>query len=89
MTVYDLHCHSTASDGVLSPRALVERAASMGVQVLALTDHDELRGLDEAREVAEALGCSAFLKKPFDVNSLLETVARYINDQDRKNLPTP
>jgi predicted metal-dependent phosphoesterase TrpH len=56
MTVYDLHCHSTASDGVLSPRALVERAASMGVQVLALTDHDELRGLDEAREVAEALG---------------------------------
>ncbi len=56
MTVYDLHCHSTASDGVLSPRALVERAASMGVQVLALTDHDELRGLDEARVVAEALG---------------------------------
>jgi len=56
MSVYDLHCHSTASDGVLSPRALVERAASMGVQVLALTDHDELRGLDEAREVAEALG---------------------------------
>jgi len=56
MTVYDLHCHSTASDGVLSPRALVERAASMGVHVLALTDHDELRGLDEARAVADELG---------------------------------
>ena len=56
MTVYDLHCHSTASDGVLSPRALVERAASMGVQVLALTDHDELAGLDEARAVAEEVG---------------------------------
>jgi predicted metal-dependent phosphoesterase TrpH len=56
MTVYDLHCHSTASDGVLSPRALVERAASMGVQVLALTDHDELAGLDEARAVADEVG---------------------------------
>jgi predicted metal-dependent phosphoesterase TrpH len=56
MTVYDLHCHSTASDGVLSPRALVERAASMGVHVLALTDHDELRGLDEAWAVADELG---------------------------------
>ena len=56
MTVYDLHCHSTASDGVLSPRELVERAANMGVQVLALTDHDELSGLAEARMVADEVG---------------------------------
>lgn len=56
MIVYDLHSHSTASDGVLSPRDLVERAADMGVQVLALTDHDEIRGLGEAREIAETLG---------------------------------
>ncbi len=56
MTVYDLHCHSTASDGVLSPRALVERARDMGVAVLALTDHDEVRGLDEAAEAAHGAG---------------------------------
>lgn len=52
MIIHDLHSHSTASDGVLSPRALVQRAATMGVHVLALTDHDELSGLAEARATA-------------------------------------
>lgn len=37
---FDLHCHSTASDGVLTPAALVRRAAANGVGVLALTDQD-------------------------------------------------
>ncbi|MGV6826370.1 MAG: PHP domain-containing protein [bacterium] len=45
---YDLHTHSTASDGTLSPTALVEAAASAGVQYLALTDHDTLEGISEA-----------------------------------------
>lgn len=49
MVSIDLHCHSTASDGVLSPTDLVLRAASRGVQVLALTDHDDTAGLEEAR----------------------------------------
>lgn len=53
---YDLHCHSTRSDGLLSPAEVVARAASRGVRVLALTDHDELSGLAEAREAAEAFG---------------------------------
>lgn len=52
----DLHCHSTASDGQLSPTALVERAHGRGVRVLALTDHDTLDGLPEARAAAQALG---------------------------------
>ncbi|MCG8911116.1 MULTISPECIES: PHP domain-containing protein [Pseudomonas] len=52
----DLHCHSTASDGQLSPTALVERAHGRGVRVLALTDHDTLDGLAEARRAAQALG---------------------------------
>lgn len=52
----DLHCHSTASDGQLSPTALVERAHGRGVRVLALTDHDTLDGLPEARRAAQALG---------------------------------
>ena len=49
----DLHCHSTVSDGTLTPTQLVERAATRGVSMLALTDHDDLGGLDEARRVAK------------------------------------
>jgi len=52
----DLHCHSTVSDGFLSPAGLVRRAARNGVEVLALTDHDELGGLAEAREAAAEAG---------------------------------
>jgi 3',5'-nucleoside bisphosphate phosphatase len=56
MLNYDLHCHSTASDGLLAPAELVRRAAGNGVDILALTDHDELCGLAEARVEAATLG---------------------------------
>ncbi len=46
--LHDLHCHSLASDGALAPADVVSRAAAAGVQVLALTDHDETAGLAEA-----------------------------------------
>jgi len=52
----DLHTHSTASDGTLSPAALVQRAAAAGVEVLALTDHDTVAGLDEAAAAAAGAG---------------------------------
>ncbi|PZP53495.1 MAG: phosphatase [Azospira oryzae] len=52
----DLHCHSTASDGVLAPAEVVRRAYQRGVRVLALTDHDALEGLAPAREAARACG---------------------------------
>ncbi len=52
---YDLHSHSTASDGSLSPAELVSRARAAGVDVLALTDHDTTAGIAEAR--AAAAGC--------------------------------
>lgn len=52
----DLHCHSIVSDGVLSPAELVKRAAAGGVDVLALTDHDDTGGLDEARATAVEVG---------------------------------
>ena len=48
----DLHCHSTVSDGLLTPTQLVEHAAARGVDVLALTDHDDVGGLAEARAMA-------------------------------------
>lgn len=50
----DLHCHSTASDGALSPAELLARAHAQGVSHLALTDHDTLNGLPAARLAAEA-----------------------------------
>ena len=52
MLRYDLHCHSTHSDGLLAPAEVVRRAAARGVDVLALTDHDEVAGLPEALEAA-------------------------------------
>ena len=52
----DLHCHSTVSDGVLTPTEIVNHAAEKGVRVLALTDHDDVAGLATARAVAEAHG---------------------------------
>lgn len=53
---YDFHCHSTASDGTLTPTELVQRAAGQGVELLALTDHDTLAGLEEARAAAQTAG---------------------------------
>lgn len=53
---YDLHCHTTASDGRLSPAALVERAHERGVRTLAITDHDTVAGYREALPTAKNLG---------------------------------
>jgi predicted metal-dependent phosphoesterase TrpH len=55
MTNVDLHCHSNVSDGVLSPAGLAARAKVNGVDVWALTDHDELGGLSQARQAAAEL----------------------------------
>jgi len=55
MCCYDLHSHSTASDGTLTPAALLEKACTLGVNVLALTDHDTLDGVAEARRASATL----------------------------------
>jgi predicted metal-dependent phosphoesterase TrpH len=52
----DLHCHSTASDGLLPADEVVRRAAANGVDRLALTDHDDLGGLLAARAAADEVG---------------------------------
>ncbi len=52
----DLHCHSTVSDGLLTPSELVRRARENGVELLSLTDHDEVAGLPEARAEADRVG---------------------------------
>ena len=51
-TIIDLHTHSTASDGALSPDSLVKKAARIGIKILALTDHDTVSGLREAQTAA-------------------------------------
>ncbi len=52
----DLHCHSTVSDGLLAPAEVVRRAYAHDAELLALTDHDELSGLAEARAAADEVG---------------------------------
>ena len=52
----DFHVHSTLSDGTLTPRAVAERAHAAGVDLFALTDHDEVAGVAEATERGSELG---------------------------------
>ena len=52
----DLHCHSTVSDGTLEPEAVAARAKANGVELWALTDHDEIDGQQRALDAARALG---------------------------------
>src|ERR671917_50073 len=52
----DLHTHSTISDGTDTPAALVDRARAVGLDVVALTDHDTFAGLDEAATRGEQVG---------------------------------
>lgn len=51
-TIYDLHCHSNISDGMLAPHEVVARAAGHGVTALALTDHDTVDGVASAQQAA-------------------------------------
>ncbi len=74
MPHYDLHCHSTFSDGLLTPDAVVRRAAQRGVDVLALTDHDDTGGLHEAAATAREVGiefvCGAELSVSWEAQTL-------------------
>lgn len=70
----DLHCHSTVSDGWLEPEALVLRAIANGVELLALTDHDELGGIAPAQGVARAHGLAFVPGVEISVSFAGETV---------------
>ena len=50
--VVDLHLHTTASDGLLTPAQLIDRIANTSLRVIAITDHDTTNGIDEATEAA-------------------------------------
>lgn len=52
----DLHIHTSASDGMLAPRQVVESAKKAGVSIIAITDHDSVSGVDEAKSFGEKIG---------------------------------
>ena len=52
----DLHLHTTASDGCLTPSQVVAEAQARGVKVIAITDHDTVEGVDEALAAGKELG---------------------------------
>lgn len=70
----DLHCHSTVSDGTLPPEALAARAHANGVELWALTDHDEVSGQRRARDAALALGLPYLNGAEFSVTFADRTV---------------
>lgn len=70
----DLHSHSNVSDGTLTPEALAQRAAEAGVELWALTDHDEVSGLARARETALDLGLQFLTGCEISVSFINETV---------------
>ena len=63
----ELHCHSTASDGIYPPDEVVSRAHAAGVRILALTDHDTLEGLPVALEAGARLGVRVIAGCEFSV----------------------
>ena len=56
MKKIDLHMHSTCSDGTNTPTELIKKVALAGIQMAALTDHDTIKGLDEAKQTAKMVG---------------------------------
>ena len=70
----DLHCHSIISDGTLAPEVLAERAFANGVQIWALTDHDELSGQDRARKAAQVLGIQYITGVEISVSWMGQTI---------------
>jgi predicted metal-dependent phosphoesterase TrpH len=70
----DLHCHSVVSDGTLTPEALAERAVSNGVELWALTDHDEIGGQARAAAAAKAVGMRYITGVEISVTFLGKTV---------------
>jgi len=70
----DLHCHSNVSDGTLSPEALAERAKRNGVELWALTDHDEVGGQHRARAAAHEHGLAYLTGSEISVTFAHKTV---------------
>jgi 3',5'-nucleoside bisphosphate phosphatase len=82
----DLHTHSTASDGTLSPEALIDLAADKGISVLALTDHDTLAGIQAALERGRQRGVQVIpgveLGAQWSLAGQMHILGYYVDYQD-------
>lgn len=72
LVIHDLHSHTTASDGILTPEALVRRAVDMRVNVLAITDHDTVSGLAAARAAISEFNLPLRLISGVEISTLWE-----------------
>ncbi|ELQ6036089.1 PHP domain-containing protein [Cronobacter sakazakii] len=70
--IYDLHSHTTASDGLLTPEQLVHRAVETGIHTLAITDHDTTAGLPAAHEEIARAGLALRLIDGVEISTLWE-----------------
>ncbi|ELY4523278.1 PHP domain-containing protein [Cronobacter turicensis] len=70
--IYDLHSHTTASDGLLTPEQLVHRAVEMGIHTLAITDHDTTAGLPAAHQEINRAGLALRLINGVEISTLWE-----------------
>jgi 3',5'-nucleoside bisphosphate phosphatase len=92
MKKIDLHTHTTASDGIYSPRQLVDLAVRSGVVAMAVTDHDTVDGLPEAAEYAASLGFKLYPGVEFSIDydagsfHLLGLNIDYTNERLRKTV---
>lgn len=85
MLTVDLHCHSNVSDGVLAPEAVAKYAHGSGVDVWALTDHDEVGGVARARAAAQELGMRFVAGVEISItwaNSTVHIVGLQIDEQN-------
>ncbi len=75
---YDLHTHTTASDGVLTPVQLVQRACKQGVNILAITDHDTTAALSEANQAITQYQLPLQLISGVEISTLWEKIEIHI-----------
>ena len=76
----DLHVHSTASDGTLSPTEVVRHAQEKGLKAIALTDHDTVEGIEEARKAAEEIAKEKKEEEHIEVVPGIEISCNYTKD---------
>lgn len=75
---YDLHSHTTASDGLLSPSQLVQRAVENQVNVLAITDHDTVKGLSEAHQYIKQYNLPLHLINGVEISTIWKSIEIHI-----------
>ena len=88
--VVDFHTHSTCSDGTLTPKALVNHAKKSGLSAFALTDHDSVDGIKEAKEEAERIGMEFIAGIEFSAAENTEThiIGLFIDPENETLLKT-